>query len=593
MAEASTPEAGLRGAEAAPASKYDEQLLVRCDPNRAGRIAAILSDLGLGVIVTSVPRKNPKNGWVLVGCPAGGPGLAAVRGHAGLVRCVQGLYPIRHVAASYDEVVGAVIAAVDTGAKLRLHAFDCVDNPLVLSELSLLDEFGLTLVKHGAIMSPTEFSAVVVVVRTTVSTLGWAIISPADFAALKNGAAATSASALCRAQHKLVDALQFLEDRQIPVNTELPALDVGAAPGGWTEALLTWGFSKVMSVDPAAMDAALLAKHPTRIIHFQKSAENAKALLRDAVDGPGYGALVCDVNAKASMIARTMLLPLAELLAPGAPLVLTLKLMKRATPAAAEASARAAEEALAGLFERFELVHLLGNTPQERTLIAFRSQLVVAASALSVPKQRKDGIEWKAFDVETAWNAQCTRLIEWVAGAGRLPLANARDRDERQLGKWVTKQRKLRIAPRGGWGPKHAQALEAISGWTWNSPEEDFDEGLAQLDSWISKHDGLPSTYATKGIEGRLAALVASLRRSAQKNRLAPKHRAALDARPWWTWTSGNAHAGGTGVDSVLGPRLRCKCGKGFNDLSQMELNRRSKRPCCASPTVFAPPSTP
>jgi hypothetical protein len=52
--------------------------------------------------------------------------------------------------------------------------------------------------------------------------------------------------------------------------------------------------------------------------------------------------------------------------------VLTLKLTKRGTKAAAAASATAAEQVLSPKFDGFRVVHLLGNTSQERTVVAVR-----------------------------------------------------------------------------------------------------------------------------------------------------------------------------------------------------------------------------
>ena len=58
--------------------------------------------------------------------------------------------------------------------------------------------------------------------------------------------------------HKLTDALQLLQQRARPIDLALPALDVGSAPGGWSEALLAHGCARVVAIDPAEMDAALM-----------------------------------------------------------------------------------------------------------------------------------------------------------------------------------------------------------------------------------------------------------------------------------------------------------------------------------------------
>jgi predicted rRNA methylase YqxC with S4 and FtsJ domains len=86
-----------------------------------------------------------------------------------------------------------------------------------------------------------------------------------------------------------------------------------ASPGGWTDALLCNGFPNVVSIDPAEMDAELLAKHGDRIEHLKMQAEDAAA----ALAGRRFSMMVCDVNAKSRVIAQKLLLPLAPMLPVG------------------------------------------------------------------------------------------------------------------------------------------------------------------------------------------------------------------------------------------------------------------------------------
>eukprot|EP01047_Picozoa_sp_COSAG01_P025499 COSAG01_NODE_1613_length_9731_cov_11.760590_10_plen_109_part_00 len=74
------------------------------------------------------------------------------------------------------------------------------------------------------------------------------------------------------------DALQVLEAGGRSIDATLPALDVGAAPGGWTEALLGYGCARVTAVDPAAMSAALMGSEMgARIEHIDRPAQEAAA----------------------------------------------------------------------------------------------------------------------------------------------------------------------------------------------------------------------------------------------------------------------------------------------------------------------------
>ncbi len=79
---------------------------------------------------------------------------------------------------------------------------------------------------------------------------------------------AHTAEEISRAEFKLLEALEVFG---ITLPTKGRALDLGAAPGGWTRLLLESGLH-VVAVDPANLDARL-RKHP-RLDHYHGYAEN-------------------------------------------------------------------------------------------------------------------------------------------------------------------------------------------------------------------------------------------------------------------------------------------------------------------------------
>ena len=81
---------------------------------------------------------------------------------------------------------------------------------------------------------------------------------------------------------------------------------------------------------------------------------------------------VCDANLDAPLVCRALLLPMAPLLAPGAGLVLTLKLPRRCSAARVAAIAADCELLLRPAFEAVRVEHLFANTGNERTLLARR-----------------------------------------------------------------------------------------------------------------------------------------------------------------------------------------------------------------------------
>ncbi|GCL70258.1 SAM-dependent methyltransferase [Paenibacillus naphthalenovorans] len=97
------------------------------------------------------------------------------------------------------------------------------------------------------------------------------------------------------------------------------ALDIGAAPGGWTSLLLERGL-KVTAVDPAKLDAGLLS-HPNLTYHAKKADEVVFAA--DAFD-----LLVCDMSWSHRQMAK-LVRGLLYALKTGGTAIITVKLMNK------------------------------------------------------------------------------------------------------------------------------------------------------------------------------------------------------------------------------------------------------------------------
>jgi hypothetical protein len=196
----------------------------------------------------------------------------------------------------------------------------------------------------------------------------------------------------CRAQYKLHEAIEALRDAT-PIEflaeagqtlealrdscaeekTKWCAIDVGAAPGGWTAFLAGphVGCSKVMAVDAASLAPAVLAI--PSVCHVRSSLQDA--LVSGALDANApYDMLVADLNADPRDCARWMS-PLFPLMKSGSALVLTMKL-PYATIDSEKAHGQPIIEAAAGLLSfgwtAFHCRWLMANTVNERTLFAFR-----------------------------------------------------------------------------------------------------------------------------------------------------------------------------------------------------------------------------
>jgi len=148
-------------------------------------------------------------------------------------------------------------------------------------------------------------------------------------------------------------------------------IDVGAAPGGWTEHLAgAAGAAVVVAVDPAALAPSALAAPGVIHVPMLSSDPGAVAAVRAALgEGALADALTCDANLPPKHAAAAVL-PLLDLLKPGGLVVLTLKCLNPGAGDDKAFAARAAAEVLAPVGVRpRRAVWLVANTLSERTLV--------------------------------------------------------------------------------------------------------------------------------------------------------------------------------------------------------------------------------
>lgn len=121
---------------------------------------------------------------------------------------------------------------------------------------------------------------------------------------------------ISRAKFKLLEAEKTLG---IPFSSFHRAVDIGAAPGGWTSFLLERGL-EVTAVDPAKMNPVLL-KNP-RLKYVSKNAGDVKFKENE------FDLLVCDMSWSPKLMAR-LVTDLLYSLRPGGTAVVTVKLMHK------------------------------------------------------------------------------------------------------------------------------------------------------------------------------------------------------------------------------------------------------------------------
>jgi len=192
-----------------------------------------------------------------------------------------------------------------------------------------------------------------------------------------------------RAELKLAEACQLLtpaeEDFIFPKSrSELLAVDVGAAPGGWTGYLASLAQcpTSVVAIDPAQLEKGVGERQ--NVVHLKHKAQDvAGGMLTQAASSltgqdwrEKYRLLVCDSNTDVRDTLKELVLPLTGDLLPGGLLILTLKLKRRTGVEGVQRKVESARQLLeeAGFSAAsIRTVWLFGNSKNERTMFATKS----------------------------------------------------------------------------------------------------------------------------------------------------------------------------------------------------------------------------
>lgn len=169
---------------------------------------------------------------------------------------------------------------------------------------------------------------------------------------------------ISRAEFKLLEALEVFG---VTLPDRGRALDLGAAPGGWTRLLLEAGLT-VVAVDPAKLDPRLF-RHPG-LIHFRSDAEHYLEVETPGRKPQMFDVITNDMRMDAREAAR-LLIKMRSRLRPDGFILSTLKLPHET---ASVDPSRNLREALSLLSRSFDIVQArqLFHNRQEVTVIAAR-----------------------------------------------------------------------------------------------------------------------------------------------------------------------------------------------------------------------------
>jgi len=235
------------------------------------------------------------------------------------------LFPVREELAipeQAEEVASALVrfagslSSETNGAKVAVQVRKSQDSPFPFSSAEARDLMVPALLEAGAEIVSRDADWIVSVYAAKKS-LYLGLSAPADNLSDWPGGAVRfrrEEGLISRAAFKLLEAEQTFG---LPFERFTNALDLGAAPGGWTSVLLERGL-RVTAVDPAGMDESL-AGHP-RLRHLRQNAA-------DVAFAPGtFDLLVCDMSWDPHHTAR-IVKQIAPALSAGASVIVTLKLM--------------------------------------------------------------------------------------------------------------------------------------------------------------------------------------------------------------------------------------------------------------------------
>lgn len=167
----------------------------------------------------------------------------------------------------------------------------------------------------------------------------------------------------CRAAGKLAEA--------IVVSGFTPtsgiAIDVGAAPGGWTQ-ILAKKMKLVIAIDPAELHESLQSVENIR--HVQKMSQDTEEDMKSILAGQQVDLICCDANRHPVQL-KEMLEPTMPYLRVGGTIIVTLKFRGRGAHKSVAAN-ELVKEALGDGFGDIKCLFLLANTQNERTIIATR-----------------------------------------------------------------------------------------------------------------------------------------------------------------------------------------------------------------------------
>jgi len=318
--------------------------------------------------------------------------LASLSLRNGFSRCSGRMFAMEKVTKGLVAFYRELEKHLPPGSIVRTHA-----HPKAFSQdiLNYIDA-GEVFKQRNVSSSPTGFTHLLSAVELDSERVGWGLYTMEQYrdTIARPGDGDRSPNFelnFNRAELKIAEAVQLLsvKESEAVFGDDLLAVDVGAAPGGWTGYLAEYKQKEgtqvsVIAIDPAELDPEVASLD--NVVHLQHKAEvvsrdEGAVLERRGLEMVGEGwrdkfrLLVCDANMDIRDTLRELVLPLTEFLAPGGVVIVTIKLGRRVGVEGIARKVESANQLLEeGGFRKESIrVHwLFGNSKNERTLFAVK-----------------------------------------------------------------------------------------------------------------------------------------------------------------------------------------------------------------------------
>lgn len=176
----------------------------------------------------------------------------------------------------------------------------------------------------------------------------------------------------------------------------------------------------------------------------------------------------------------------------------------------------------------------LGRT--SRTSVELPSQIVLDLPA-DVSPAFSEALTLRVLEEATASFEEWLGLLERFSDVEghATPRVDYVTDDDRQLGRWVASQRVLRT--QGLLSAERVAALDRVPGWTWDVQDNQWQEGLARLRTYIAQNGHIPDQSFVTEDGFLLGRWIQSRRTQYSRGRLALDRVESLEALPGWSWS--------------------------------------------------------